>query len=236
MIAVDIIFILILLFGGYEGWKKGFFESFLRLTGSFLIFIIAYQLKSPVSSILMTKMPFISFGGAFNGISSINIIIYEAIAFTLVTIALSIIFRILLKVSGIFNKLLNTTFITGIPNKLLGVLINLFRYYIALFIIALVMSLIPQFNDYVIKSRIPPIILNDTPVLSSMTKNINNTLNEIYKKFSNLKEEDTPSSLDKDTLEILLKNNIITVDQAIILFEDGKLQIDDFEDLVRKYE
>ncbi len=148
MSLLNIVLLIILALGFYIGWKQGILTSAIKLLESFLIFILSYLLKGPISLILIEHLPFISFNGLFSGITSINIIIYEGLAFIITTVVLTIIFKLLLKFTGLFNKLLNSTIILGLPNKLGGAIINFLRYYIIVFILIFILSMIPQASKY----------------------------------------------------------------------------------------
>lgn len=235
MIAVDIIIIILLGVGLFEGYKSGLINSLLRLVGSVLVFVLSYALKGPLSIFLMEKMPTLNFSGVFTGISSLNVMVYEAIAFIILSVVFGIVLNILIRLSGVFNKILNSSFITGIPNKILGAALGFVRLYIFVFIVVFVLSLIPQTTKTIKDSYLPPIILKQTPILSSMTKDFTKSFDEINKLFDNLNKESEEANLNGETLEILLKYNIVTKDTAIKLHEAGKLDIENFDEIIKNY-
>lgn len=161
---VDIIIIALSLVGFYLGWREGLIASLLRLIGSVLVFVIAYMLKTPISLALMESCPFISFGGVFEGVTSLNIMLYEGISFVLCIIVLSIILKVLIKVSGVFNDVFNTNFVTGMPNKIAGGLLGFVRFFTIAFFITFIASIIPQSTNYVYSSNLGPVILDKTPI------------------------------------------------------------------------
>ena len=120
MIFMDIILIILLILGALEGWKKGLLTSVVKLVSSILIFALAIILKTPISLILIDNLPFFSFGGIFKDVTTLNIVLYEGIAFLICIFVLTLIFNILLKFTGILNKFINATIILGLPNKLGG--------------------------------------------------------------------------------------------------------------------
>lgn len=236
MIVIDIIIIIVFLLGIYEGWKKGTLTSLLKLIGSILIFVLAFYLKGPVTSILVNYLPFISFGGIFEGITSFNIVLYEGLAFFICVVVLSLIFKLILKLSGGINKLINATIILGLPNKLLGALLNLIRYYIITFIVLFIATLIPITSSYIKETTLGDSIVNQTPILSNMTKNLNSSINDIYNILKDIDSKSDKEKNDAASLEILLKYDIITPETARKLNEAGKLKINNFEEIVSKYE
>lgn len=236
MVVLDIIIVILFIISILEGWKRGLLTSLVRLLSSILIFILAFSLKGPISLILIEHLPFISFGGIFAGITSINIILYEGLAFLLCTVILSILFKIILKFTGVINKLLNATIILGLPNKLGGAIINFIRYYVIIFIIVFIISLIPRTSEYVLESNLSRAILNKTPILSNMTKELNHSLVEIYNLTKELDMNPDKDEINSETLKILLKYDIINEDTAKNLYEQGKLEIDDIESIIKSKE
>ena len=101
MIFMDIILIILLILGALECWKKGLLTSVVKLVSSILIFALAIILKTPISLILIDNLPFFSFGGIFKDITTLNIVLYEGIAFLICIFVLTLIFNILLKFTGL---------------------------------------------------------------------------------------------------------------------------------------
>lgn len=235
MLIFDIVIILLLIFGFIQGWKRGLITSFLHLVGTIVIFVLAFYLRGPVSAVLINYFPFMSFGGIFKDITSLNIVLYEGIAFFICVCVLVIIFNIILKFSKILNKILNATIILGLPNKLLGAILNIIRYYIIIFIILFIATLIPMSSNYVKESNLGNRIVNNTPVLSDVTKDLNNSLNDIYDMLQEIDNDEEVKKGDAEALEILLKYDIISTETARKLYEAGKLDIENFEEMISKY-
>lgn len=237
MNIIDIVIILMLALGAFIGFKKGGIRSIISLIGSILVIVLSYYLKNPLSVFLYENFPFKSFGGIFNGISSLNILVYEAIAYTICFIVLSIILKIIIKVSGIFDKLINVTIVFSLPSKLLGLILGFLQYFLLSFILVFVLNLIPDVKTKVDESMLGNKILYKTPILSDFTKNITNTINEIYEKCLKInKFEDGVVDLNYESLDILLKYNIIDVEGVKELHNKGKLNIENIDKLIIKYE
>lgn len=235
MIYVDLIIIILLVLGFLEGWKKGLLTSVVKLVSSILIFALAIILKKPISLILIENLPFFSFGGIFKDITMLNILLYEGIAFIICTIVLSIIFNVLLKLTGILNKFINATIILGLPNKIGGGVVNTLRLFIITFIIIFVCSLVPQTSKYIKETKLADGILNNTPVLSHATKNLNETLSEIYNLASSIDKYENNEQINREAYEIMLKYGIVSSDTVNNLIESGKLDAKGFEELETEY-
>ncbi len=234
MIILDIIIVLLLGLSLLEGWRKGLITSLIKLVSSILIFVLAYLLKGPISLILIEHLPFISFEGLFAGITSLNVVVYEGIALILSFIILSLIFKIIIKLSGIVNRLINATIILSLPNKLGGALINFIRYYIIIFLILFIINIIPATNKYVVDSQIAPKILNETPVFSPMMKDINKSIEEIYELVKKIDDNTNTDELNREVLKILLKYDIIREETIKDLHDQGKLNIKNYEELIKE--
>lgn len=235
MIYVDIIIIIMLILGFLEGWKKGLLTSVVKLVSSILVFALAILLKKPISLLLIDNLPFFKFGGIFKDITILNVVLYEAIAFIICVIVLTLVFNILLKLTGVVNKFINATVILGLPNKLGGAIVNTLRFFIIIFALAFVCSLIPQTSKYIKETTLANGILEHTPVLSSATKDLNKTINEVYALASSLGSDKNTEKINKEAFEIMLKYGIVSSDTVNNLIESGKLDPTGFEELESEY-
>ena len=120
MSIIDIIVLIFLGFGALLGFKRGFTRQLVSLIGIFVIIVLSFIFKNPVSVFLYKNLPFFNFGGIFKDITVLNILVYEILAFIIVFLLLTVVFRVLLKVTKIFEKILTVTIILGIPSKILG--------------------------------------------------------------------------------------------------------------------
>ena len=81
---IDIIILLFLLMGALIGFKRGIIQSATIFLGIIFVIILSYYLKNPLSKLMYTYLPFFEFSGALKGVTVLNILIYEAIAFLVV--------------------------------------------------------------------------------------------------------------------------------------------------------
>lgn len=235
MNVVDIAIILILLLGAVIGFKRGLTRQLVSAVGFFIIIILSFLLKNPISVFLYEHLPFFKFGGVLKGVTVLNIALYELVAFLVVLSILMIIFQILKSVTSIFEHILKMTIILGIPSKILGAVVGVIENYVWIFIILYIASL-PLFNLNIIKeSKYKDIILNNTPVLSNVAGNSLDVITE----FANIKtkyESDTNATeFNKETLDLFLKYDVITVKSVDKLVDLGKLKIDNIESVLSKY-
>lgn len=228
--VIDAIIILFLLTGAVLGFKRGAIQTLATLIGTILIIIIAYYLKNPLSVFLYTYLPFFKLGGIFNGITVINILIYEAIAFLIVLGVLSVLLSVILKITGILSKIVDHSIILTLPSKLIGIAVGFLEAYVFLFVLLFIFSQF-SFSSTVLKdSKYTNIILSKTPFTTGF-KNSYNAFNEIR----NLGDNNS-SNKDYEALNTLLKYDIITTDNAHKLVDNGKINIKSSNKLIERYE
>lgn len=234
MNIIDILILVLILYGVYKGFKYGGFSAAISLFGSLLVFVLAYFLKNPISTLLYENLPFFSFGGVFSGISSVNILIYEGIAYAFCIFVLSFLLKVILKVTGIVDKFINLTFILTIPSKILGLLFGGLQYYIYAFILVFVIAQLPFTAKYYNDSEIGPWITKNTPILSNITNDLYYSVTEIYDVCANRGSKDREEA-DKAALEILLKYEVITPESAQKIQNKGKFDIKDIDDVIDNF-
>ena len=219
--TVDIGLIFIILLSGVIGLKRGFTKELVCFLGFFLIIILSFILKNPVSSFFYEHLPFFKFGGLFKGITSINILFYEIIAFFIVASILLLVFRLLVMATTIFEKLVKMTIILGIPSKIFGCIIGLIEGLVWCFIILYITSL-PLFS---------------TPIMSNMTKGTIKTFKEFEKLTKDYKKKKiTNNEYDLESIDLFLKYKIIDVKSLKKLVKNKKVNIKNINNVIIKYE
>lgn len=236
MNIVDALIILVIIAGGLVGFKKGFTRELVSFLGVFLVIILSFLLKNPVSAILYEHLPFFSFGGMLKGITSLNILLYEIIALLIVMSILTIVLKVITMVTKVFETLLKFTIILGIPSKILGMVVGFVEGFVWVFIALYVLNL-PVFNiKEVQESKYKDVVLENAPILSSLG---NDTV-KVIDEFTELKEQYDDDSIDSNefnlqTLDVFLKYNVVTVESVEKLEKKGKLKIDGLDDLLKEY-
>lgn len=235
MNILDLIAIIAIIIGAYRGWKYGGFSTIISLIGTLLVFVIAYYLKNPISTLLYENMPFRNFGGIFSGITSFNILVYEGIAYAICIIILTAILRIILKLTGIIDKIINLTLVFALPSKILGLIFGALEFYIYTFVILFILAQLPLSAEYFKDSTFGMNMLSQTPLLSNVTNDLYHSISEVYEICAN-KSSDKTEEADYNSLEVLLKYEVITPESVKKLDEKGKLNIDNVDELIKKYQ
>lgn len=235
MNIIDVVIILLILSGAAIGFKRGFTRQVVSSIGMILVVVLAFLLKNPLSIFLYEHLPFFKFGGILKGVTVLNIFIYEMIAFLIVMSILIIVLKVLISATKIFETLLKFTVILTLPSKIGGMIVGIIESYVWTFLLLFVLTLpffkIPEFENSSLKNK----IVNGTPILSNFTEKTTTVVTE----FLSLKEkyETTPnaSEFNRETLDLFLKYDVITVDSVIILRDRDKIKMDNLDELINKY-
>ncbi len=230
---INIIILLFLLMGAITGFKRGVIKSATMFIGAIIVIILAYSLKNPVSKILYSVLPFFDFAGDFAGLTVLNIVIYEALAFVLVYIVLMTVLQILIKVTGGIETILKFTIVLGIPSKLLGALFGFIEAYLFVFVALFLLAQIPATNEYVKDAFLADKISNSSPILSDITEEYYQAFEEII----SLKDENMQDKVEynRKCLDILLKYDIVKKDAVEDLLDSGKLVVPNANVVLDKY-
>lgn len=231
MNIVDVIILLFIGLGAVTGFVRGFFKQTVIFVGTILVVVLSFVLKNPLSLILYENLPFFKMGG----LTTLNILLYEVLAFMICLAILSIVLGMVIKISGIVEKLLNLTIILALPSKLLGMLVGIIQFVVLIYVVLFVVS-IPVFEvPHISESKYADIILTKTPIVSGIADKAVDTFNEI-KEFSKQKiDVNNVKEVNSNILDIMLKNDIVNIDSVVLLNEEGKIEIDNLDELVNKY-
>lgn len=226
MNVVDVIIIALLILGGVAGFKAGVIKKLTDFIGMFVVIILAFYLKNYISVIMYENLPFFNFFGLINGIDTLNILLYEVIAFLVIFIALLFVLKVVLMLTGLVEKILKATVILSIPSKLLGIVVGVIEMYVYLFLILVIASL-PIFDSSFLKdSKMNNFILNNTPVLSGVSEEIIDIYGDVYNIIDNRKNK-TNEQLNEEILKVLIDKKVVTKESAKKLVDKNKIHIND---------
>lgn len=221
MNIVDAVIIIVLLVGALAGFRRGLFKQAVLLLGLIFTLVLSFYLRVPVATFFYKNLPFFNFDGVLHGISVLNILLYEVIAFLIVFSVLYLILRIILKISGLIEKLLRATIILGFFSRIGGAIVGLIEGYVIVFVLLFVFSQ-PFINITGIEdSKYRDKILDNTPVLSDAVGNLRGVLDEVEYIINSYKDETV--DFNEKTIEIFLKYDIITQENIDLLKEKGKI-------------
>lgn len=228
---VDVIILLFLLLGAILGFKKGIIKSVVSFVGTILVVVLSFMFKNSLSVFLYTYFPFFNFG-----IAVLNILIYEAIAFLILFSVFSIILKIVIKISGIIETLLKFTIVLGIPSKILGAIFGFLEMYLFIFVTLFILAEFNIASNYILDSKLASMIIGKTPFISNTLDNSYQALKGVVDLNKEYLKNDNQDKLNQDGLDILLKYQVISVDNASKLINKNKLKIKDANIILAKYE
>ena len=230
---IDYIIIAVLIIAALVGFKKGVLNSVVIFVGTLVVIILAFYLKNPISVLLYQYLPFFNLPGKFAGVNVFNILIYEAISFFLTVVVLAMILSVIAKITGVVEKFLRATIVLGIPSKILGAIFGLLEGYILAFVIVFILSLtaITKVNE----SKYSSVLLESTPILSSVVGDTYNSVSEVYKICADYQDETDKDEANRKSLDVLLKYEILGVKSADKLIETKKLKTPGIKEIVDKY-
>lgn len=214
--------------------KRGFTREIVSFLGNFVVLVLAFFLKNPVSIFFYQTCPFIPFGGYFKGLTTLNILIYEVLAFLLVAFILMIILRLIMLGTKIFEKMLTMTIILGIPSKILGFVIGLLEGVVWVFVIIYIFSL-PIFKNNIVADSKWQKNISNFPILSEKTKGFKKASDDIKDLISDYHD----NLIDADefnfkSVEFMLEYKVIDIDSLVILKEKEKLKFKGLDDLIER--
>lgn len=223
---VDAIIILFIILGGIIGFKEGVIKKTASVIGLILVVVIAFILKNKLSMYFYENLPFLDLWGVFKGIQILNVVFYEVVAFLLIASVLMLVYKLLLGVTGLIEKILKSTVILSIPSKILGFVVGLIEAYIWVYIILFVLTL-PMINlKSIYDSKVATTIMEKTPGLSKYTSKTMEVYTNLYDIIDN-REEKTNSEVNEEALDLMLKYDIITPESAQKLIDSNKVSVSD---------
>ena len=226
MNVADIVILIALALGALTGFKAGVIKKTADFLGTFIIVILAFYLKNDLSVLMYENLPFLNFGWLIKGVEALNVLIYEILAFIIVFLALLFILKIILKVTGLIEKILKATVILSIPSKILGIVVGIIESYVYVFL-ALVVLTLPIFKlPYIRESSIGNFVLNNTPILTGISEEMIDIYGNIYEIVSE-RDNKTNEELNEEVISFMIEKKVLTKESAKKLVEQNKIHIND---------
>lgn len=200
---MDAIIIIVLLIGALDGVKKGFIKSLVGLVGSIIVIFLSWILKGCLANVLIGILPQLGKN------ASVSVLLYHVISFIVLLIVFSLLYRVILKLTDIIEKILDATIVLGFVSRVLGAVVGFIETYIILFFVLLLLSVfdIPLLNN----SKVNNFIVDKTPVITPLVKDTWESAKEIYE--SNNYEE---------SIKLLFEKNIINEKNMNKLLKKGE--------------
>ncbi|MGV3466795.1 MAG: CvpA family protein [Heyndrickxia sp.] len=170
---VDIVILLILVIGFFNGLRRGFILQLIHITGFIIAFIVAYMYYADFADKLKLWIPYpsidenASFKMIFDGMN-LEQAYYRVIAFAIIFFAVKIILHII-------GSMLD--FVAKFPvikqlNVWAGGILGFIEVYLFIFIVLYIGALVPieMIQHWIDKSFLAEGIIKNTPILSNQVK------------------------------------------------------------------
>lgn len=229
----SVIVILLIILSGVMGLKKGFLKESVVFIGTILVYIISFLLKDKIGLVLCKWFPFFS----FDGLQTLNILVYQLIAFVFIATILFSIATIIFKLTGIIQKLVDITIILTLPSKILGFIFGILEGYIVMFLILIILA-IPLRNVELFKeSTVVTKIMYNSPILSKTLGGVPKTIEDILDVTTEMQKTDyNKNKVALDIMKIELDHNIISKEDTLDLIERSKLdKVQGIKSFVKNY-
>lgn len=238
MNILDIVIALVLIMSAIIGFKRGAIKEVVSLVGIIIVFILAFSLKGVLGNVLCKWLPFFNFAGNLEGVTVLNILLYQLIAFLIIYSLLFSVYMIVVKISGIVQKIVHMTVILWLPSKLIGAVVAFITGYVMVFVVLLALLIPLKDTDIFKNSKFANYIVYDTPILASSSANISTSINEIYELGEDLSKGDiSKNEANVKTMDILLKYKVVSAETARELVILDKLDgISGLDKVIEKYE
>ena len=238
MNILDIVIALVLIMSAIIGFKRGAIKEVVSLVGIIIVFILAFSLKGVLGNVLCKWLPFFNFAGNLEGVTVLNILLYQLIAFLIIYSLLFSVYMIVVKISGIVQKIVHMTVILWLPSKVIGAVVAFITGYVMVFVVLLALLIPLKDTDIFKNSKFANYIVYDTPILASSSANISTSINEIYELGEDLSKGDiSKNEANVKTMDILLKYKVVSAETARELLVLDKLDgISGLDKVIEKYE
>ena len=231
---VDIIILLFILLGGLIGFKEGVIKRLTSFIGLILVVVLSFILKNHLSVFFYENLPFFDFWGVFKGIQVLNIVFYEMLSFVIIASVLMLVYKVIVGLTGIIEKILKATVILSIPSKILGFIVGMLETYIWVYLFLFILTL-PVFNiKDVYDSKVSTFIISETPILSKYTGKTIDIYHDLYDIIDN-RENKSNTEVNEEAMKVMLKYEIITPESARKLVDKNKVNVKD-DSFIDSYE
>lgn len=226
-IFVDILLIVFIVLGTFAGTRKGLIKTAVGFVGLVAIVILSYSLKTPIANFLIDNFPFLQFSGSIEGLTSLNILMYNVISFVVIFILLYCVLNIVLALTGFIDTLLKFTVIWIIPSKIGGAILGFLEAWVFLFLIVFVLAQFNTTNDFIKNSSVSNVLLNHTPIIGNYLGGAREAAEEIYNGIEKYTKDESKTTTDLNLyiLQVEINYGLISKEKGQELIDTGKINL-----------
>lgn len=221
---IDILIIVVLIFGIYLGYRNALFKELSDLVILFISSIVSGLISRLLFNGLYKFLPFFNFSGDAKGLKSINIIFWQLILYVIILFIVILIIKKIYVKTGIEEKIKDTMVESNIITRLLGLIVSPLLMIVLMFNVILVL-LTPNFNlEIVNNSKGASIIMEKTPILSSQNNKIYANEKYIIKRINKSDNKDSNyKKVNNDIINNMVSTTLISKEKINILSKKNKL-------------
>ena len=216
----DIILIILLLVGGLEGFRRGFFREILKVGGFIIVLYLSFIFMNPLGNLLFKYLPLFSLHIIGIEIAALNILLYEIISY--------VILNFILTITGLISKVISISKVINLPFKILGAIVGILSNYILIIFLLLILAIPLGKVDAYRNSTLKNYFLNSPILITSQIKNLNSSINEVYDLTEEIKNDKSrikhSDEYNAKSFDIMLKNKIVSIDTVDELIDNGKIR------------
>ena len=229
---VDLIVLVILIAFAIIGFRRGVLKSLVSFVGFIIVIYLAYLCKNYLGDIFVRDLPFFDFKIGESVSVVVNVIMYQTLAFIIMVVAFGLLYKILIIISGIFEKIFKATIILGIPSKILGLIVGVLEGYIIVYLVLFFIAQPYVKVDILSESNYAKTILTKTPILSSYANNALEVVNEI----SDMVKNDETKDFDLKLTDLVLKHKVTSPSIMRELVDKKKIVVNGINTIIDKYD
>lgn len=226
MTVVDIIALVLIILGALYGFKKGAIRGLVQLIGLVSITIISYQFKDSIGNILIKHLPFFNFGGKVNELYTLNLLVYQGIAFIIIFVLLYCLLNILIDVSGIIDLLLKFSIVFALPSKIIGAVLGAVEAIFFVFVFGASLLHFSQTSKYIMDSKIVKPIVEKTPIVNVVFRKSIGAAENIYNEIENYQDSKDSKGTNIAIIRVLVKYGIVKAEVVQENIDNGKLHLE----------
>ena len=227
MTIIDLISLAVIIFFAVLGYKRGVIKTGVQFIGLSAVLILAFSLKNYLANFLMKYLPFFDLFGSFKGITSLNVLIYNLLAFIFLFVIFYCLLSIVLSLSDIVNKIVELTIVLERPSKILGAILGFIEGVTVAFVMTFVLFHVPATEALVGGSKFSIVLLERTPLIGTMAVPTVLTLEDINGAIVNKTENETADDLNFKVINKLIYHRMITKETAQDLVDNKKIVFKD---------
>ena len=229
---IDILIAIVLIFCALLGFKRGVFKSIIILVGFIAVIYISYLLKNYLGDFFVLNLPFIRFGNLFASLQSLNILMYQTLAFIIMLIIFGLVYRFIITITGVFEKILRLTIVLGIPSKLLGLVVGFIEGYVIVYLGLFILTQPFIKNDFLSDSKYANKILNNSPVISDFAESSLQLFNEV----TEITKIENKELMEEQIVKLMLDKKVVTKEVMQKIVEKGKIEGETIRKIVDNYQ